>query len=219
MAKKKKQPVVNIDARVSRRIRSEQITKTKKGKPKVDLRTKELREYIKRESRGKRKLVSDEKYERMSDEMREKHVPVKEAERKFLEEKHDWFYRFQPVAGSGYKKKVPGIKTDKQTGEKSYVERSRTFYRWRDKTTGRFISYTNTKIIRDKETGKLIYVPVDHPKGKSVKDFRYEMRKEATIYKIAERKRISIEDARRIFEEFEDEGMARYLMKEYAETP
>lgn len=216
MARKKKPPV-NIDNRVNKYIRDEGIKRGKKLEP--DYSDRKIREYIKEKSKGRVKVVSDERFKRMTDEQKEKHTSMKEASRQYRNYRHDWFYRYQPVEGTEYKKKIPGTKFDKETGGKVYTERTRTFIRWRDTLTGRFVSYGNERVVRDKETKKLKWVPVEQPKGKSVRELREEMRKEATIYKMAERKRISVQDARELYDDFEERGMARYLMKEYAETP
>lgn len=192
---KKKKPVVNIDSRVSKRIREEKLPKQPKGKPKADVTRKEVKEWFEKKSKGKIKVISDSEFKKASAEKQFKSVNQTEAKRLYLEEKHDWFFRYTAIEGSEYKKKISYTKIDRKTGEEKEVSRTRTFRRFRDTLTGRFISY------------------------KEVREQRKEMRKELAIYKMAERKRISVEDARDIYEQFEEEGMERYIMKEYAGTP
>jgi hypothetical protein len=221
-----KKPVVNIDARVTKAIKSKGISKSS---PKSDYTKKEVIAYVEKRHKGKVKVLSDAAYDKAPDEKKFKSYAYSEAERQYKEARMNWFNRYERVPGSGTKKKVPSYHVDKKTGEKTYKERTRTFYKWRDTTTGRFISYDKKEYVRNKRTGELItkekkYAPVRDKLGKfislpSVKESRKDMRRELAIHKMAERKRITVAEAREIYAEFEDQGMERYLMKEYAKTP
>jgi hypothetical protein len=224
---KKKKPLVNIEARVSKVIKKKGVSK---APPKTDYRKKDVIAYVEKRHKGKVEVLSDSAYEKSSGEKQHKSFKYSEAERQYKEHRQNWYERYERVEGTAYKKNVPGYHIDKKTGEKTYRERTRTFYRWRDKETGRYISYDNKKYIRNKRTGELREKIVkgkalrDPLTGKfaprpSVKESRKEMRKELAIHKMAERKRIPVSEARAIYEEFENQGMDRYLDREYARTP
>jgi len=223
---KKKRPVVNIDSRVTKTIHAKSIPK---ASPKTDYKKKDVIAYVEKRNRGKVKVLSDSAYNKASDEIKFKSYSYSEAERQYKEYRMNWFNRYERVEGTGHKKPVPSYRIDKRTGEKTYKERTRTFYSWRDTLTGRFVSYDKKEYVRNKRTGELIekekkYARIRDKLGRfisppSVKESRKDMRKELAIHKMAERKKISVADARKVYAEFEDKGMERYLLKEYAKTP
>jgi len=148
--------------------------------------------YIKRAFPKMKGVVSMREWKTLSPKEQNKYIPKSEARAIYTAAKNEWYGRYK--VAKEYKKEKTFTRIMKSGREIQYT-RERTYRTYRDTLTGKYVS--RTKITK----------------------LRTQARKEYAIHKIAEKRGVTLAEAREHFANLEESKGLKFIFRHYADTP
>ena len=148
--------------------------------------------YVRRAFPKMKGVVSMREWKSLSPKDQNKYIPKSEARAIYTAAKNEWYGRY--TVAKEYKKEKTFTRIMKSGREIQYT-RERTYRTYRDTLTGKYVS--RTKITK----------------------LRTLARKEYAIHKIAEKRGVTLEDARKYFADLKESKGLKFIFRHYADTP